>query len=242
MQQINWNQTRMLPLKTTNESKICFMSWLFFCRNPEESFKPIETEIFVPFDTALPEPLIPINARSKITLVQWISPYEFYIHLKSYESDFDIMMKQIQIFYGKRSATKVQPKTDDTIIIYDSRERVYKRGQVIDYNTQLNKYRVHMIDYGNKIICETNEIYDLEQSFVRLPPLAIWCSLRDIIMNCLPAEITITKYIDPTKKIHCDFINTADGITFVELEVNDVNLRDTFVTDGIVSLVPKGEC
>lgn len=146
----------------------------------------------------------------------------------------------MQIFYEKRGCTKVQPVTGDTVIVYDARELVYKRGQIVDYNAQLNKYRLHMVDYGNKIICQPNEIYDLEQSFVRLPPLAIWCSLRDIVMNYSPAEVSIEKYIDPMKKIQCDFIDTVDSITFVELEVNDVSLRDTFVADGIVSLLPTG--
>lgn len=150
------------------------------------------------------------------------------------------MVKEMQLFYEKRECTQFQPVAGGIVIVYDVKEQVYKRGQIVECNPELKQYRLKMIDYGNMTVCLLNQIYDLEESFGRLPPLVIWCSLHDIITNCEPAEMPIEKHIDPTKKVECCFINTIDSIAFVDLKVNDASLRETLVTEGIVSLIPAG--
>lgn len=152
------------------------------------------------------------------------------------------MMKQMQDFYKGRTSTKTRPAVGNIIIVHDRKESVFKRCRIIDFNSQLNKYRVQSLDYGNKIVCEFSDIFDVEKSFVRLPSLAIWCSLQNIVSNYTSADILerVDKYINPARKIQCEFVATFDGITYVELEVDKVNLKQTLIAESIISLLPLG--
>lgn len=213
-------------------------------RKSETSFTPIETEEFVPFATQLPDPLIPLGSRSQVIVVLWISPHEFYIHLKSHEAEFDEMMKQIQVFYQNRKSTNTRPTIGDTVIVHQANENVFKRARIIDYNASLDKYRVQSLDYGDKAICQLSDIYDVEKSFVRLPSLAVWCSLQNVVVNYSRVEIQekIDKYIDPTRNIKCDFLSTIGNITYVEMLIDGVSFRDSLIADSTISLLPIGEC
>lgn len=222
---------------------IITMTHFVFSSNTETSFQPIVSEQFVSFTTSLPDPLIPLNARSLVTIVLWVSPHEFYVHLRSHADQFDEMMKQMQLFYKGRASAKQRPAIGNLCIINDRKERTLKRCRVVDFNQQLGKYRVQSLDYGNKIVCEPSDVFDVEKTFTRLPPLAIRCSLPHIVANYTAAEIVerIDKYIEPTRKIQCEFIMSVDGVTYVELEVDRVNLKQTLVAESIVSLLPARE-
>lgn len=197
----------------------------------------------MPFTTILPDPLVPLNARSQIVIVLWVSPHEFYVHLRAHAVPFDEMMKQMQLFYKGRASTQTRPNIDNIVIVNDRKEGTFKRCRILDFNSQLNKYRVKSLDYGNKIICEFSDIFDVEKSFTRLPSLAIWCSLQHIVCNYTAAEILerIEKYIEPTRKIQCEFLVTIDEITYVELEVDKTSLKESLAADSIISLLPAGE-
>lgn len=216
-------------------------------RLSEKTVAAIETADFVPFATMLPDPLVPLNSRSQITIVLWISPHEFYVHLKSHELKFDEMMEQLQLFYNGRPFTKHQPKKGNVIVVNDRNENVFKRALIVDYNAQLNKYRIKSLDYGSTSICEIKDIHDVEKTFVQLPPLAIRCSLPNIISNYSHAEILerIDAYINPDGiKIQCHFMQMVDNITFVEVEMvgsNPANLKERLLADSIISLLPMGE-
>lgn len=154
------------------------------------------------------------------------------------------MMKQIQVFYQNRKSTNTRRTIGDTVIVHQANENVFKRARIIDYNASLDKYRVQSLDYGDKAICQLSDIYDVEKSFVRLPSLAVWCSLQNVVVNYSRVEIQekIDKYIDPTRNIKCDFLSTIGNITYVEMLIDGVSFRDSLIADSTISLFPIGEC
>lgn len=201
------------------------------------------------FNTAFSD--LSLNARcSQITIVFWVSPHEFYVHLKSHAYEFDDMIKQMQMNYRKRALTQTRPAIGSIVIVYDYEESVFKRCRILatEYTShlKLNKYRMQALDYGNKRIfeCEFGDFFDLKYILASLPMMAVRCSLHHIISNYNPNGIPpecIYAYIDPTRKIQCDFISKIDGVTYVELEVDKVSLKQTLVTDRIVTSLPAGK-
>lgn len=180
---------------------------------------------------------------TRVTVLLWISPHEFYVQLKSCESDCDEMMNKIQLFYKDRKSTKNRPNIGDIVIVRHRKDNSFKRAKILNFNSVLDKYRVQFIDFGTKSTCQFDDIYDLEKSFIRLSPMAIWCSLQHVVKNVTREEIEmkIDQYINEKQNIQCVFLSTVGDITFVELNIEGRDFKQALIDDGLMSLLPPGK-
>lgn len=199
-------------------------------------------EEFVGFDTKLPDTLIPLGSISRVIMVTWLTPHSFHVQLKSFAEECDEMMMRLQDFYQKRPHIVSQVPNDAIVIGRQKSDNAFKRVKIIDYNAALKKYRTQSIDYGNKFICVQNDLFQLEKSFTKLPPLAICCNLIDIIRNRSREEIShlIDKYLDKTKSMSCEFIETKNDVTSVKFSIAGVDLKTAMINDGLLSELPSG--
>lgn len=203
---------------------------------------PVTSEEFVGFDFILPDTLIPLGSSSRVTIVSWISPHEFYVQLKSYEFDYDDMMQKIQLFYGKRAPITKSPSIGSVVIVRHQNDNVLKRARIINHNPSLAKYKVQFIDYGEKTICQINDIFELEKSFTRLPALAICCSLPQVIRTKSNEDIRsiITSYVHEKEKVECEFLVTANNVTSVEVYIDGKSLHTSLIEANILIALSKG--
>lgn len=177
-------------------------------------------------------------------MVTWLTPHLFYVQMKSFEEECDAMMKRLQTFYQKRPAITQQVPIGSIVVVRQKSDGTFKRAKIVDYNPQLLKYRAQSIDYGNKVVCAQNELFELEKSFTKLPPLAISCSLIDVIRNTSREEILklIDRYVGPTKSMSCEFVQRQDDVTLVKFSIDGVDLKAKMIEDGQLSEIPTGEC
>lgn len=151
------------------------------------------------------------------------------------------MMCRIQIFYKKRSPIKQKPSVGAFVIV---RNKVgeYLRAKITDYSSEREKFRVQMIDYGYKAICQLNDIFELEKSIIELSAMAIPCSFDGVILQRSTKEIhqTVEPYVQSEIPIACEFIDTINGKTFVEMKINNSNLKEQMIRDGLLTTLPKG--
>lgn len=175
-------------------------------------------------------------------MVIWNTPHEFYVQLKSYEADYEEMMEAIQRSYQTRSASAAKPPIGSIVVVRHRDEDCFKRGRIVDYNQSLDKYRVELIDCGNKIICSLKAIYDVEKSLTRLPALAIRCSFPAVMRNTTADEIRtkLRNYINTGEATRCTFIRADEGITYVDVSVGDVDLKSAMIKDGLIAALPEG--
>lgn len=155
------------------------------------------------------------------------------------------MMKRLQTFYQKRPAITQQPVPIGAVVVVRQKsDSTFKRAKIVDYNADMKKYRAQMIDFGNKVVCAQSELFELEKSFTKLPPLAINCSLINVIRNRSREEIlnSIDRYVDASKPMSCEFVETNDEVTFVKFSIDGVDLKTRMIEDGHLSEIPAGLC
>lgn len=184
--------------------------------------------------------LIPLGAISKVVMVTWLTPHSFYVQMRSFEEEFDAMMKRMQPFYQKRPAIVQQVPIGAIVVVRQKSDSTFKRAKIVDYNVDLKKYRAQSIDYGNKMVCVQSELFELEKSFIKLPPLAIGCSLINVVRNYSREDILklIDRYVDVNKSMSCEFVETKDEVTFVKFNIDGMDLKTKMIEDGWLSEIP----
>lgn len=196
------------------------------------------------FDVTVKDALIPINSTASIDVVMWISPFEFYIQLKSHKDACDKMMEQIRQFYGSRQPTRLKPSAEAVAIVYDPKEKQYKRAKILKCTDSQGKYKVQFIDFGNRIVCKQSNIYEMELSFATLPTMAIRCSMENVVLNASRNEIheRIDSYFTKANpKLECQFISVSDdGAAIVEVTIDGANLKERMINDRWLNPLPKG--
>lgn len=150
------------------------------------------------------------------------------------------MMIKIQLFYKDRESTKARPNIGDIAIVRHRKDNLFKRAKILNFNSQLDKYRVQFIDFGTKMTCQFDDVYELEKSFTRLVPMAILCSLSNVVQNLSRDEIEarIDQYINEKQNIQCEFLSTEGDITFVELNIEGRDFKQALVKDALISMLP----
>lgn len=153
------------------------------------------------------------------------------------------MNERIQKIYKNCSASTSKPSNGNIVIVMHESAKAFKRGKIVDFNSALGKYKVDLIDYGNRIICTQKHIYEFEKSLTALPALAIRCSLIDVIRNKSREQITnqLPKYISNGKPVRCMFFRIDGDYVFVKLKIGDNDVKDLMIADGLVSVVPQGK-
>lgn len=152
-------------------------------------------------------------------------------------------MKNLQKFYKNRPPTKHIPKNGSSIIARYAKDSLFYRARILNSNPDLKKYRVEFIDFGNKSIVTLDNVWEVERQFMKVPRIAISCSLLGIILNVEQTAIIdkIDLYLTKESSIQCEFIKTENNINYVEVYVNGNNLRESFIKDDLVLSLPESE-
>lgn len=191
----------------------------------------------------LPDLPVSYNLRLEVILVHWVSPFEFYVQLKSWKENFDLMTKEIQMFYNKQRVKNSY--TNKYVVVFDKNRQEYVRGIAGLLNdSHKSTCNIKILDYGNEIQCEEVQIRDLEDEFKRLPAIGVKCSLRGISLNFPHEETTdeIKKFLHANEqKIECEFIRAEENIHLVDFFIEGQNLRNHLVSKRVASELPIGK-
>ena len=106
----------------------------------------------VEYDFVFTELVIPMNTKVEVKLVLWISPEEFYVQMKDEKDKFKEMMKQVQKFCKGRPVFRDVPPVGSAVVVarYQKHNTLY-RARVIKYNEVLAKFKVELLDNGDKV-------------------------------------------------------------------------------------------
>lgn len=206
----------------------------------------VTTEDFVGLHPTLPDAIpVPLNSTTKVNIVEWISPMEFYVQLKSMNSKCDDMMFRIQKFYRKRTPIQTKVPIGSLVLVrHKMDDNVIKRAKVVDYNAQREKYRVKFIDFGHKGICQLTDMYELEKSFIQLPEMAICCTFGDMILNKSAAEIQEKLqpfFNDDADEFECNVVDNVNDKLTIELIARGINLKELLIREELLINLPKGK-
>lgn len=175
-------------------------------------------------------------------MITWLTPQLFYVQMKSYEEECDAMIERMQSFYAKRPAIAQQVPNGAIVVARQKSSNLLKRAKIVDYNTLLKKYRAKSIDSGESYVCLQGDLFELEKSFTKLPPLATGCRLIDVIRNHSREDIlkAIDRYIEQSKSMSCEFIETIGDVTSVKFNLDGVDLKTKMIDEGHLTHLPTG--
>lgn len=208
----------------------------------ESAAKPIAKCVLVGFNPVLPEQFpIPKNSTVRVRITSWESPMNFHIQLRSFESDCEEMIQQMQQFYKNRGPVQQRPSIGSLVVVQHKNNHEFQRGKVIDYNEARNKYKVKTIDFGDVCICQQTDLFEMEQSFIRLPPMAICCSMGRVIMTKSKKEILerVESHTTESNQIECEFGNTDDEIKQADILIKGESLKELLIKTQLIVSIPK---
>lgn len=152
-------------------------------------------------------------------------------------------MYQIQKFYKNRAPIQQKIPIGSMVIVRHRDDQQYKRANVIDYNESRNKYKVQLIDFGIKVICQSTELFEMEKSFTKLPATAVCCKLGDhLILNKSvdDIQVQVIKYLTKIEEVDCTVLSKDDEKITVDVSINGNSLTDMLIQDKSLSKLTKG--
>lgn len=196
------------------------------------------SEDFVGYDFAFAEQVVPMNTKVEVKLVLWISPEEFYVRMKDEEDKFEEMMKQLQKFYKGRPAVSEVPPVGAAVVARYQKHNTLYRARVMKYNEVLAKFRVELLDSGNKVIVSNPELWKVDRRFTKLPKMAIQCSLANIKLNCDAKELQnkIDKYVSG-EPIECVFLDKGEDKYLCDVDVQGTDLKMALLKDNLIAQI-----
>lgn len=158
------------------------------------------------------------------------------------ETKCDEMMFQLQQYYRKRAHFSQKVPIGALVLVRHRRDQIIKRAKIIDYNEARQKYRVWFIDYGQRDICQQDDIFEMERSFTRLPAMAICCTLDGILLKKPEQEIQnqVFAILGTGPDVECQFNRRIQNKIVVEMNVNGHSIKDTMIRDNLLINLPKG--
>lgn len=216
-----------------------------------------ESDEFLPLTPHLfhKEELSNFPIYDNILISWWISPHQFYTHNQNRLKLLEKMMKDMQLFYKNKPSitSSTSPKRNNQnnildintdLIVRHRSDKLFYRARIMAYNQKIHKYKVELIDFGNQIIIDDDNIWSVEKKFTELPAMAYQCSFDGIISNLNQEKSLkyIEKYIKPGTILQCEYIrkHEENDCYFVEIKWENQNLKDLLIQDGIISLVDSG--
>lgn len=202
-------------------------------------------EEYIPFERPFPRQHIVTPAREEITICWWISPHQFYTHLKSRTAEFEQLMRRMQQFYQNKPNQHLQLKVGSYVVARYRKDNILYRARIIACNQMLRKYKVHFVDFGSQYTVGAEDIWQVEKRFGDFPCMAYLCAISGIISNVDHLLIIdrMEKYLPTGSKLTCEYIERVedDGdLYYVNVNVNNMSLRETLKLDGLITDVCPG--
>uniref|UniRef100_A0A182XL50 Tudor domain-containing protein n=1 Tax=Anopheles quadriannulatus TaxID=34691 RepID=A0A182XL50_ANOQN len=212
---------------------------------------------FVPYRSTFPEQTVPLDTKQDVVLSWWYSPEQFYVRLRSEEDKYHEMMKQLQKYYRNKSNQQLhqqqlqqqqstgsgkaaKPSTGSIVVVRHPKHNAFYRGRVLKYNESAQKYKVELVDGGNKLALSANDLWLVERRFTRLAPMAIACALPDVRLRCEVKELQsrIDSYISNDKQFETVFVERVEGGKY-HCKVNSLgrDLKEQLLEDNLIAQV-----
>ncbi|XP_049531746.1 maternal protein tudor [Anopheles darlingi] len=219
-----------------------------------ESYKAPSDE-YLPYNSALPEQIVPLNCKLEVILSWWHSPEQFYVRLRIDEERYQDLMKQLQKHYRNKSNQQQhhqkllqnqQPDprtsklpTGSLVVVRHPKHNTYYRGRVLKYNESNQRYKVEVVDGGNKLIVSPSDLWMVERRFGRLAPLAISCALPEVRLQCEVKELQnrIDNYLNNDQSIEAVFLELRETKYHCKLKSKGNDLKMQLISDGLLSQV-----
>ncbi|XP_049283838.1 maternal protein tudor [Anopheles funestus] len=210
---------------------------------------------FMPYRSTFPEQAVTMSTKHEVVLSWWYSPEQFYVRLRSDEDKYHEMMKQLQKYYRNKSNQQVhqqqlqqqqqtsgkaaKPSTGSIVVVRHPKHNAYYRGRVLKYNESVQKYKVELVDGGNKLALSINDLWLVERRFTRLAPMAIACALPDVRLRCEVKELQsrIDSYISNDKQFETIFLERVDGKYHCKVESLGRDLKEHLLEDDLIAQV-----
>ncbi|KAH8400893.1 hypothetical protein KR009_001677 [Drosophila setifemur] len=180
--------------------------------------------------------------KEAASLSWWVSPFQFYVVLKSAATKYENVLREMRQFYRQKQHQPLQLKNGSTVVVRQRKDHAILRATVIACNHMMRKYRVFCVDTGSMITVTSEDVWQLEQRFAEPPCLAHRCSFHSVVTNYDPLYIVdrMEKFVPVNAKVECDFLfkakispnsnNHNAGCSYtVNMFVNGESLRSTLV-------------
>uniref|UniRef100_A0A182PCP1 Tudor domain-containing protein n=1 Tax=Anopheles epiroticus TaxID=199890 RepID=A0A182PCP1_9DIPT len=216
-----------------------------------------ESDEFMPYRSTFPQQTVTMNTKQEVVLSWWYSPEQFYVRLRSDEDKYHEMMKQLQKYYRNKSNQQLhqqqlqlqqqqsggkaaKPSTGSIVVVRHPKHNAFYRGRVLKYNESVQKYKVELVDGGNKLALSANDLWLVERRFTRLAPMAIACALPDVRLRCEVKELQsrIDSYISNDKQFDTVFVERVEGGKY-HCKVNSLgrDLKEQLLEDNLIAQV-----
>ncbi|XP_055837554.1 maternal protein tudor [Episyrphus balteatus] len=194
-------------------------------------------EEYVPVDKEFVRQPIDVPAREEVIICWWISPHQFYTHLKSKTQEFEKLMKNIQEHYRNKPIKQIPLKVGANVIARYRKDNILYRARVIACNQMLRKYKVIFVDFGNQSTVGDQDIFQVEKRFSDFPQMAYLCCFDNIVCNYENTQIIecMEQYLPVGAGLQCEYLEREEDMYYVNINVNGVSLKHSIVKDGLLA-------
>uniref|UniRef100_A0A182MGF7 Tudor domain-containing protein n=1 Tax=Anopheles culicifacies TaxID=139723 RepID=A0A182MGF7_9DIPT len=210
---------------------------------------------FMPYRSTFPEQVVTMNAKVEVVLSWWYSPEQFYVRMRSDEDKYHDMMKQLQKYYRNKSNQQLhqqqlqqqqqtsgkaaKPSTGSIVVVRHPKHNAFYRARVLKYNESVQKYKVELVDGGNKLALSINDLWLVERRFTQLAPMAIACALPDVRLRCEVKELQsrIDTYISNDKQFDTVFLERIEGKYHCKVNSLGRDLKEHLLEDDLIAQV-----
>ncbi|KAL1509362.1 hypothetical protein ABEB36_004116 [Hypothenemus hampei] len=117
----------------------------------------------------------------KVVLANVIDPFNVFVHLVKYQETFQQMSHAIERAYRGRMLTKCLPLANTYVIVYYKDKTNLFRAFIKSVDAASNKVLVLLVDWGQNVVVSSNDVYSLEESFIKLETQAILVKLTHVL-------------------------------------------------------------
>lgn len=194
-------------------------------------------EEYVPLDKDFPKQNIDVPAREDVIICWWISPHQFFTHLKCRTHEFEKLMQNIQEHYRGKQSRPIQLKVGANVIARYRQDNILYRARVIACNQMLRKYKVFFVDFGNQSTVGDQDLFQVEKRFSGFPAMAYSCCFDNIVCNYDSAHIIecMERYLPVGAGLTCEYLEREEDMYYVNVNVNGVSLKSCLLKDGLLS-------
>jgi len=127
-----------------------------------------------------------------------------------------------------------------------SEDKALYRAEVVSIehkDVQMDTYVVQYIDFGNCAVVNQHGLYSVEKKFMKLPKLALQCSLKDIVpnnnSNWSKMDTAALDNCFNADKYECTFHSFSDNRYTISLTHNGQSVGDMLVQKNLATFATK---
>lgn len=200
----------------------------------------------VPFATDYPKRNMKTRSNHKVKICAWQSPFEFYVRLTEEESQMRSLNEEMNKFYSKESPIAADQELSINSMVVVKVAGQYLRARLSDADYRKKRFDAFCIDNGKEeCYVKMADIFQMDVKFVKQFPMAIKCSLVDILLS---SHDSIEPFVNKDADYQCVFLEESDDVGLldfkytVQMKTGGNDMRATLMNNNLLSLIPQGVC